>query len=79
MTIVMSDGYDADAPQALAVELRRLKRRAHRLVWLNPPLGWKGYALAGRAMAVALDYIDCFATAHSLASLAELEGEIGRL
>jgi uncharacterized protein with von Willebrand factor type A (vWA) domain len=32
-----------------------------------------------RAMAVALDYVDCFATAHSLASLAALEGELARL
>ena|SRR6516225_6552781 len=36
-------------------------------------------APAARAMAVALDYIDCFAAAHSLASLAALEGELARL
>ena len=77
--IVMSDGYDTDSPEALAVELRRLKRRAHRLVWLNPLLGWKGYAPVARAMAVALDYVDCFATAHSLASLAALEEQLARL
>jgi uncharacterized protein with von Willebrand factor type A (vWA) domain len=77
--IVMSDGYDTDSPEALAVELRRLKRRAHRLVWLNPLLGWKGYAPVARAMAVALDYVDCFATAHSLASLAALEDQLARL
>ena len=79
VVIVMSDGYDTDSPEALAVEPRRLKRRAHRLVWLNPLLGWKGYAPVARAMAVALDYVDCFATAHSLASLAALEGELARL
>jgi uncharacterized protein with von Willebrand factor type A (vWA) domain len=79
VVIVMSDGYDTDPPQALAVELRRLKQRAHRLIWLNPLLGWKGYAPVARAMAVALDYVDCFATAHSLASLAALEGELARL
>jgi uncharacterized protein with von Willebrand factor type A (vWA) domain len=37
--IVMSDGYDTDPPEALAVQLRRLKRRVHHLVWLNPLLG----------------------------------------
>jgi uncharacterized protein with von Willebrand factor type A (vWA) domain len=79
VVIVMSDGYDTDSPEALAVELRRLKRRAHRLVWLNPLLGWKGYAPVARAMAVALDYVDCFATAHSLASLAALEDQLARL
>jgi uncharacterized protein with von Willebrand factor type A (vWA) domain len=79
VVIVISDGYDTDPPEALAVELKRLKRRAHRLVWLNPLLGWKGYEPVARAMAVALVYVDCFATAHSLASLAALEDELARL
>jgi VWA domain containing CoxE-like protein len=73
--IVMSDGYDTDPTEALTVELKCLKGRARRLVWLNPLLGWKDYAPVARAMAAALDHIDCFATAHSLASLAALEDE----
>jgi len=79
VVIVMSDGYDTDTPEALAIELERLKQRARRLVWLNPLLGWKDYAPVARAMAVALDYVYCFATAHSLASLALLEDELARL
>lgn len=79
VVIIMSDGYDTDRPEALAVELGRLKRRTRRLVWLNPLLGWKDYAPVARAMAVALDYVDCFAPAHSLASLAALEDEFARL
>ena len=75
----MSDGYDTDAPEDLALQLKRLNRRARRLVWLNPLLGWKSYSPVARAMAVALGYVDCFATAHSLESLAALEGELGRL
>jgi uncharacterized protein with von Willebrand factor type A (vWA) domain len=50
VVIVMSDGYDTDSPGALAVELRRLKRRAHRLVWLDLLLGWKNYEPVARAM-----------------------------
>ena len=54
VVIVISDGYDTDSPEVLAVALRRLKRRAHRLVWLNPLLGWKNYEPVARAMGVAL-------------------------
>lgn len=79
VVIVLSDGYDTEEPAALAAELQRLKRRARRLVWLNPLLGWRGYAPAARAMAAALPHIDCFAAAHSLEALAALEGELARL
>ncbi|HYM32582.1 MAG TPA: VWA domain-containing protein [Candidatus Cybelea sp.] len=79
VAIVISDGYDTDPPEALAVELQRVKRRAYRLIWLNPLLGWKDYAPVARAMAVALQYVDCFAPAHSLESLAALEDEFARL
>ena len=36
VVVVMSDGYDTDPPERLAGELARLKKRARRLVWLNP-------------------------------------------
>jgi uncharacterized protein len=79
VVIIMSDGYDTDPPEMIAAELRRLKRRARRLIWLNPLLGWRDYAPVARAMAMAMPFIDCFAAAHSLASLAALEGELARL
>jgi uncharacterized protein with von Willebrand factor type A (vWA) domain len=79
IVIIMSDGYDTDPPEVLAAELKRLKRRARRLVWLNPLLGWRDYAPVARAMTAAMPYIDCFAAAHSLASLGALEGELARL
>ena len=64
---VMSDGYDTDSPEALAVELRRLERRAQHLVWRDRLLEWKGYAPVARANGgrPQLGLVDCFATAHS--------------
>jgi uncharacterized protein with von Willebrand factor type A (vWA) domain len=76
---MMSDGYDTDPPDALVRELQRLKRRARRLVWLNPLLGWRDYAPVARAMAAAMPYIDCFAAANTLQSLGALEAELSRL
>jgi len=79
IVVVLSDGYDTDPPPALAGELARLKRRARRLVWLNPLIGWRDYAPVAGGMAAAMPYIDLFATAHTLDSLAALEPELARL
>ena len=79
VVVVMSDGYDTDRPEALAAELRRLKQRARRLVWLNPLLGWKDYQPVARGMAAALPFIDHFAAANTLESLAALEDDLTRL
>lgn len=73
VAIIMSDGYDTGAPEVLAEELRRLKTRVRRLVWLNPLLAGAGYEPVARGMASALPFIDVFAPAHSLQSLAALE------
>ncbi len=77
--IVISDGYDTAPAADLAAELARLKRRVRRLIWLNPLLGWAGYAPVNRAMAAAMPFIDHFAAAHSLDALAALEPELRAL
>lgn len=79
VVIVMSDGYDTGAPELLTKELARLKRRARRLIWLNPLLGWRDYEPVNRAMVAARPLLDHFATAHSLESLAALEPQLARL
>ncbi len=79
VVIVMSDGYDTGTPELLVQELTRLKRRARRLIWLNPLLGWRDYEPINRAMLAARPLLDHFATAHSLESLAALEPQLARL
>jgi uncharacterized protein with von Willebrand factor type A (vWA) domain len=73
VVIIVSDGYDTGPPEQLAAELAALRRRARRLVWLNPVLGWQGYEPVARGMAAALPHVDLFAPAHNLESLAALE------
>ncbi len=77
--MILSDGYDTGEPDVLAREMRRLRRRCRRIVWLNPMIGWEGYRPEARAMQAALPFIDLFAPAHSLESLAALEPYLARL
>ena len=79
VAIILSDGYDTGEPEALARELKRLRRKARRVVWLNPLLGWRDYAPVARGMAAALPHLDCFATAHTLQALAAVETELARI
>jgi uncharacterized protein with von Willebrand factor type A (vWA) domain len=77
--MIVSDGYDTGEPEQLGVEMRRLRQRCRRIVWLNPLIGWRDYSPAARGMQAALPYIDLFAPAHNLQSLAALEPYLARL
>ncbi len=44
--MIVSDGYDTGEPARLAEEMRRLRRRCRRIVWLNPLIGWRDYSAA---------------------------------
>ena len=79
VVIILSDGYDTGEPGALAQEMAALRKRARRIVWLNPMMGWKDYAPVAGGMQAALPYIDLFAPAHNLASLAALEPYLAKL
>jgi hypothetical protein len=72
IVIVLSDGWDTGDPDVLATELLRIKRRAGRVIWLNPLLGNPSYEPLTRGMAAALPLVDHFAAAHNLAALRDL-------
>jgi uncharacterized protein with von Willebrand factor type A (vWA) domain len=77
--MIVSDGYDTGEPDALATEMRALRRRCRRIIWLNPMIGWDGYSPEARGMQAAMPYIDLFAPAHNLASLQALEPYLARI
>jgi uncharacterized protein with von Willebrand factor type A (vWA) domain len=77
--MIVSDGYDTGAPELLADEMRRLRRRCRRIIWLNPLIGWRDYSPQARGMRAALPYVDLFAPAHNLESLAALEPYLARI
>jgi uncharacterized protein with von Willebrand factor type A (vWA) domain len=77
--MIVSDGYDTGEPERLAAEMQRLRRRCRRIIWLNPLVGWKDYAPEARGMRAALPFVDLFAPAHNLHSLAALESYLARI
>jgi uncharacterized protein len=76
IVLLLSDGWDTGEPEVLAKEMLALKRRAARVIWLNPLLGNPSYEPLTRGMAAALPLVDHFAAAHNLASLRELAGHL---
>ncbi len=79
VVIIMSDGYDTDPPQILAEALERLAKRNCKIIWLNPLKGWKDYAPVAQGMAAAMPWLDHFAAANTLESLADLEPALRHL
>lgn len=79
IVVMVSDGYDTGPPQLLADQLERIQQSARKIVWLNPLLGRDDYQPLAAGMQAALPFIDVFAPAHSLASLAALESQLANL
>jgi len=77
--MILSDGFDTGAPEALEGAMRALRRRCKRIVWLNPLLGTDSYEPSARGMQAALPFVDFFAPAHNVASLSALEPYLARL
>jgi uncharacterized protein with von Willebrand factor type A (vWA) domain len=56
----------------VAEAMRRLRRLAHRIVWVNPRKAAPGYAPLVGGMSAALPYCDTFVSGHSLAALEDV-------
>ncbi len=69
IVVVLSDGWDRGDPRQLAAEMQRLRRVAHRLVWVNPLKASPGYVPIAQGMAAALPFVDAFVEGHSIAAL----------
>ena len=64
--IIASDGYDTGEPALLAQALVALRRRARRIVWLNPLCNRPGYSPQSLGMRAALPHVDLLAPGAGL-------------
>ena len=79
VVVILSDGWDRGDASVLRRELRALRDRCHRLVWLNPRLGHPEYQPLVEGMAAALPLCDDFLPIHDLRSLAQLAEHLEHL
>ena len=70
--VILSDGWATDEPADVAVQMARLRRLAHRVVWSNPRKAAPGFAPLAAGMAASLPHVDDFVEGHSLAALEHL-------
>jgi uncharacterized protein len=70
--VVLSDGWDRGEPDVLAAEMARLRRCAHRVLWLNPLAADPRYEPLTRGMQAALPHVDHLLPGNSIASLEAL-------
>lgn len=69
--VVLSDGWAQDAPELVDAQMARLRRLAHRIVWVNPRKAGTDYQPLAGGMAAALPYCDAFISGHNYAALTE--------
>ena len=69
IVLIFSDGWDTDGTADLTDAMRRIRRKAARVIWLNPLAGLPGYQPTTAGMQAALPFVDVFAPAHDLESL----------
>jgi len=72
VAVICSDGLERGEPELLRHQMARLRRLAHKVVWVNPLKGSPRYEPLARGMAAALPSIDVFLPGHNLESLEEL-------
>ncbi len=72
VVVILSDGWDRGDPDELGLEMARLRRSAHRLVWLNPLAAHPEFAPLTRGMRAAIPHTDELLAGNSLASLEQL-------
>lgn len=78
VVVVFSDGWERGDAELLGEQMARLKRVAHRVVWVNPHRGKAGYEPLQGGVVAALPHCDDFLAGHSLATFADLTEVISR-
>jgi uncharacterized protein with von Willebrand factor type A (vWA) domain len=72
VVVILSDGWERGDPAVVAVQMERLARLAHRIVWVNPRIGASAFSVRAGGMVAALPHCDAFVSGHSFRALGEV-------
>jgi uncharacterized protein len=72
VVVILSDGWERADPALVGLEMERLGRLAHRVVWVNPRAGAAGFSPGAGGMAAALPHCDALVSGHSLEAMYEV-------
>ena len=72
IVVIISDGWDRGDVSLLEKEMQDIKRRAKKIIWLNPLLASENYEPLCKGMQAALPYLDLFLSVHNVNSLVSL-------
>lgn len=70
--VIISDGWDRGEVALLEQEMKNLKRRCYKIIWLNPLLASDHYQPLCKGMKAALPHLDFFLSVNNLESLVSL-------
>lgn len=76
VVVIFSDGWAQEDPGEVAAQMARLRRLAHRIIWVNPRKAAPHYQPLAGGMAAALPYCDAFVSGHSYSALTEVAAAI---
>ena len=80
LVVIISDGWERGDTTLLAQEMRTLRRRCHRIFWLNPLCSSaRPMRTFCKGMEAALPHLDLLAPANNLRSLVDLARTLQRL
>jgi uncharacterized protein with von Willebrand factor type A (vWA) domain len=60
IVMIFSDGWDRGEIDVLETQMAFLKRKAYKIIWLNPLMGTRDYEPICHGMRTALPYVDYF-------------------
>ncbi len=77
VVVIVSDGWDADAPSDLQSRMQRLSRLSHRLIWVNPRIAAPGFEPLAGGMAAAVPSVDRLLSGHTIRALFDVVASLG--